>query len=213
MLIALVITSPYLIRNYIIFNKLVITQSTGYVLWRGNNSLSTVDSIIADREIGKVLNINLPENYNFKNNEIKEIYDQIKKIKYNPKHDLLRDKIFFEKAVDNIKNDPFRYFTLSIKKFFSFTFINLNSNYPNYYNIFSILPEFILSIGAVLGIILNIKNIVKLKFIYFYTFYILAVYSCLLILPRYKLILLPTYSIFFSLFINYILHKFIKKKI
>jgi len=211
--ITLIILSPYLTRNYKIFNKLVITQSTGYVLWRGNNSLSSVDSIIADREIGKVLNITLPKDYYFKNEEIRNIYDQLYKIKYNPKHDLLRDKIFFDRAVDNITNDPIKYFFLSIKKFFSFMFINLDSNYPNYYNIFSILPEFLLSIGAFLGIILNIKNIIKLKFIYFYTFYILSVYSCLLILPRYKLILLPTYSIFFALFINCLLSKFSKKKI
>tara|TARA_B110000503_G_C7132391_1_gene407355 strand:- start:751 stop:2031 length:1281 start_codon:yes stop_codon:yes gene_type:complete len=209
LMVSLLILSPLLKKNYEIFNKLIITQSGGYVLWRGNNQLSTADSILADKAVGEVLNITLPNNHNFKNQEIKNIYEKLEKIKYNKKHDLLRDKIFLDQALKNIKDDPIRYVNLWFKKFFSFAFFNTASIYPGYYNPISIIPEIIISIGAFFGMILCMINRKKIYLLYGYIFCIVFIYSFFLILPRYKLILLPVYSIFFG----YFLGEFNKKKI
>ena len=44
MILAAVITiSPYLIRNYLNFQKITITKSIGYNLWKGNNIDATVE--------------------------------------------------------------------------------------------------------------------------------------------------------------------------
>ena len=37
------VISPYVIRNYIHFNQVIIVKSLGYNLWKGNNQLSTVE--------------------------------------------------------------------------------------------------------------------------------------------------------------------------
>ena len=42
-LIALLIASPYLARNYFTFGQTTIVKSFGYNLWKGNNQLSLVD--------------------------------------------------------------------------------------------------------------------------------------------------------------------------
>ena len=42
-LITLITISPYLIRNIIIFEKLTITKSLGYNLWKGNNPNASVE--------------------------------------------------------------------------------------------------------------------------------------------------------------------------
>ena len=42
-MIALITTSPYLIRNIIVFEKVTITKSFGYNLWKGNNPKADVE--------------------------------------------------------------------------------------------------------------------------------------------------------------------------
>ena len=42
-IISLLIVSPYVVRNYEITNKIVITKSFGFNLWKGNNLLSKVE--------------------------------------------------------------------------------------------------------------------------------------------------------------------------
>ena len=38
--ISLIVTFPYLMRNYLIFDQITITKSFGYNLWKGNNNFS-----------------------------------------------------------------------------------------------------------------------------------------------------------------------------
>ena len=42
-LISLITISPYLVRNYIIFEKIIIHSSFGFNLWKGNNRNSKVE--------------------------------------------------------------------------------------------------------------------------------------------------------------------------
>ena len=207
LILSLIIVSPYLVRNFIIFNKVVITNSTGYVLWRGNNSLSTVDSIYADKTI-QIIEKGVPENFKFESEEIEQLYIKLQDIKYEKKYDVLRDDIFLDQAKKNILENPVKYLKLYLKKFASFLFINFDSNYPGYYNYWNIIPEIFISILGIIGILLSLKEFRKFNYIYFYLFYILSIYSVFLILPRYKLVIIPCLIIFGLNFVKFAFNYF-----
>jgi hypothetical protein len=192
------IISPYLYRNYEIFNKITITKSLGFNLLKGNNPNSSV------------------EGFPLFNQEVKiapEIKDEILTLKNQiPLHqyDLLIDKIFFKQAIKFIIDDPFNYLFLYGKKFMSFLLIDLNSTYNNYYSAFHIIPKLLIGIFTLIGIIFcsNLKlNIIN----YLSLFYIsnVALFSIFFILPRYSLFLLPIQIILSLEGFKYLRRKFI----
>lgn len=192
------IISPYLYRNYEIFNKITITKSLGFNLLKGNNPNSSV------------------EGFPLFNQEVKiapEIKDEILTLKNQiPLHqyDLLVDKIFFKQAIKFIIDDPFNYLFLYGKKFMSFLLIDLNSTYNNYYSAFHIIPKLLIGIFTLIGMIFcsNLKlNIIN----YLSLFYIsnVALFSIFFILPRYSLFLLPIQIILSLEGFKYLRRKFI----
>ena len=134
--------SPYLYRNYNIFNVITITKSSGFNLLKGNNPKSKVEGVglFGDVE-GVVPEVRV---------ELEKLYAQGPIIK----HDLEKDKILLDQAITFIKKNPKKYLSLYVQKFTSFFFIDINSTYPNYYSLPHILPKFILSISTLIGIIL-----------------------------------------------------------
>ncbi|MBC85459.1 MAG: hypothetical protein CL454_11460 [Acidimicrobiaceae bacterium] len=227
--ISLIVISPYLNRNLEIFDKFTITESKGYNLWRGNNQLSTVDSIESHNFIYNT-NSNVPPHIpifflfshpeNILELEFKErnklliLREKINDLEFyingeiNNKYDVMRDKIFLDEAVNNILENPSKYFVLSLKKAFSIIFINLNSSYKNYYNIYNIIPELVISILAFIGFFKSFTLKKNYLFHISYIFYIL-IFSIFFVLPRYKLLLLPM-LIFFSINLIKTIHE--KKK-
>ena len=144
LLVPLLIISPYLIRNYKVFDTITITKSFGYNLWKGNNDLAKVagnPGILSDK--------------------IKSDLSNIKDLK---KHDLIRDEMFKSYALENLKNDPLKYFKLYIKKILSFFFLDLDSLYPNYYNFFHLVPKVLISILTLFGLIYYDKKKLLLKY-------------------------------------------------
>ena len=97
-IIALLFTSPYLIRNYNTFEVVTITKSSGYNLWRGNHFNAKV------------------EGNQFHDNEIKR---KVENIKPSEKYDLELDKMYMQEAIKNIKANPIYFFKLYLKKVFS----------------------------------------------------------------------------------------------
>ena len=215
LIVSILIISPYLIRNYNIFEKVIITQSIGYNLWRGNNQLSSIDSIVAhnfiynstvdnsklknlsDKEIIKILNFR---------EKVNSIDDK------NIKYDLVRDNIFFEEFKTNIRSDPIKYIFLSLKKLFSFVFINFDSNYKNYYNKGLIIPEILISIFSFYGFIYCLLNYKKNYFFINIFIYYSAIFSIFFVLPRYKLIVLPILCYFTVIGLMSFLNRFKLKK-
>ena len=63
MIITLVSITPYLTRNFLVFEKITITKSVGYNLWKGNN----IDSGVEGSESAAAFSFN---NINKKINEI-----------------------------------------------------------------------------------------------------------------------------------------------
>ena len=194
MIIVLLVISPYVIRNYIHFNQFIIVKSLGYNLWKGNNELSKVEGY---------------ENYEKATfSKLKFKINNIDKDKY---YEFRRDKVFLDEALKNLKEDSIYYVKLYFKKIFSFFFIDMNSSYPNYYNIFHFIPALILGVLSFPGFIIALKKrSFNLNIFLFYLCINLLIFSVFFILPRYKLIILPTQIILASYFINSIFSK-IKK--
>ena len=194
LVITILLISPYIVRNYYIFEVITITKSGGFNLFKGNNPLSKVEGIPMLDDVEKIS---------------KDTYEKIKKIKPQPKYDLIIDNLYKKEAIKFIIDNPFRYFKLFITKIFSFLFIDLNSSYPNYYNIFHIIPKILISIPTLIGILLLINKKDILTFFAFY--YLLSgfIFSIFFILPRYNLALLPIQVILTCYFLQKI--KFIKK--
>tara|TARA_X000000950_G_scaffold166285_1_gene203142 strand:- start:3959 stop:5179 length:1221 start_codon:yes stop_codon:yes gene_type:complete len=176
----ILLITPYLYRNYTIFNIFTITKSTGFNLLKGNNPKTKVEGIGLYGAVKVV---------------VPEVKNEIEKLEEKgpiARHDLEKDQILLDQALKFIKQDPKKYFNLYVKKFLSFFFIDINSSYPNYYSLFHIIPKIFLSIGTLMGIILafNLKFNLQNYFIIFYLSNI-ALFSVFFILPRYSLILLP----------------------
>ena len=81
----ILISSPYLIRNYIVFEKITITKSFGYNLWKGNN----IDSTVEGSETASA----------FKAGSIKNKIDNLDK---DVLYDFNYDKIFLELQITKI---------------------------------------------------------------------------------------------------------------
>ncbi len=191
MIIVLLVISPYVIRNYIHFNQIIVVKSLGYNLWKGNNQLSKVEGY------GK-----------FEINEFKNLYDKVKNINEDKYYEINWDNIFLSEAQNNIEKSPPIYAKLFLKKLFSFYFIDLESSYPNYYNFFHIFPIIILSLLSFPSLIIFFRNNkFENKYLGLYFFLYLLIFSIFFILPRYKLVILPVQVILVGYTLSYIVKK------
>ena len=190
-IIVFLVISPYVIRNYIHFNQIIIVKSLGYNLWKGNNQLSTVEGY------GK-----------FEIEEFKNLHSKVKNIKKNKYYEINWDNIFLDEAIYNIEKNPSRYTKLFFKKIFSFYFIDLESSYPNYYNFFHIFPVILLSLLSFPSLIVFFRtNKFENKYLGLYLFSNLIIFSIFFILPRYKLVIFPLQIILVGYTLNYVIKK------
>jgi len=191
LLISALTISPYLVRNYIAFDKIIIHSGFGYNLWQGNNPNSTVEG---SEVIYK---------------DFQNLIDEIPKDNY---YRINEDKIYIKEATKNIKENPNRYFILYLKKVFSYIFFDVNSTQPNYYNLLHFIPILLIATTSTAGIIVSNKKSYRLNYlILIYAFYI-ALIPIFAIQPRYKLYIIPLQIIFSFIFINLIKDKYFSKK-
>ena len=189
-LIILITISPYLIRNIVVIDTITITKSLGYNLWKGNNPSSLVEGgVIIDENLKKEIN-NIPK-------------DKFYGINFN--------KVFLDRATENIINEPIRYLTLFTKKFMSFLFIDIHSSRQNYYEPSHYLPVLLLAITSLIGIVLSDKKSNKLNYLILIYFVNIIIFSCFFILPRYKLFLFPFQIIFTNVLIEYISKRYFSR--
>ena len=100
--IAILVIAPWLVRNYLVFNKFPLLKSTaGLNLWLGNNPSSSGTFFSKGGEdLFDVITKKFPEG--FKLSEVEQ------------------DAIFYREAIDYIKANPFNYLKLVIKRFYYF---------------------------------------------------------------------------------------------
>ena len=193
--ITLITTSPYLIRNIIVFEKVIIIKSFGYNFWRGNHPLALKKSLVEGSEI-----------------HYGNLREQVKKI---PKDNFYRfafDKLYFDEGIKNIKKEPLGYLILMIKKGMSFLLINYQSMDPKYFHPLNYLPLLFLSITSLIGIALYKKQSSKFNYLFLILLAYVGIFSLVAILPRYKLIILPLQIIFTSVFIEKIKNYYVTFK-
>ena len=189
LLISFIIISPYLVRNYVNFEKIHIVNVKGYALWKGNNSSLKVEGF---------------ENLD----KFEDIKSKLENIPYDNFYETKRDNIFFKAAMKNILGEPDVYLLLYIKKIFSFYFFDINSSYKNYYHFIHIIPIALISILSLPGLVIfsRSKDFHQRYLIIYLVVYIL-IFSLFFILPRYKLAILPIQIILSTFSINYLLNK------
>ena len=203
-LISVITISPYLIRNYLIFEKITLVETFGYNLWKGSHPYAIKNSLVEGAEI---FDEYVPEN-TAKEVDGFIVLDNVEKDKF---YRFNFNDFFLDQAIKNIKKEPVEYIVLSVKKFLSFIFIDINSTAPNYYNPFHYIPVLLIGITSLLGIILSNKKSQELNYLILIFFIFVLIFSTVSILPRYKLIILPLQIIFTNIFIEYIGKKFLKK--
>ena len=172
LIITTLVVSPYLYRNYKNFKTITITKSFGYNLLKGNNPTLKVegnDEFVIDNYVRK------------------------KNLKIETKNDyeIKLDDLYKNEAITYIKKEPLKYLKFYFKKVFSFTFIDFDSSYPNYYNILHLAPKIVLSIISLIGALIVISKKGLYQFLSIFYFTNIFLFSIFFILPRYSLILLP----------------------
>ena len=189
LLISFIIVSPYLVRNYINFEKIYIANVTGYALWKGNNPSLKVEGF---------------ENFN----KFEDIKSKLENIPYDNFYETKRDNIFFKAAIKNILGEPDVYLLLYIKKIFSFYFFDINSTYKNYYHFMHIVPIALISILSLPGLVIFLRSKdFHQRYLTIYLVIYILIFSLFFILPRYKLAILPIQIILSTFSINYLLNK------
>ena len=190
-ILAILVLSPYLYRNYNLFNELTLTKSFGYNLLKGNNPNFKVegDAVFLEKK--------------FDRNSLK--------IKADQKYEINLDNFYKEKAKNFIYGDPVAYLNFYIKKVFSFIFLDLNSTYPNYYNPLHIAPKIIMSVLTLIGCIFLIKKRGFFQYLTFYYAFNIFLFSIFFILPRYSLILLPVQILISISTVKFFWRKFVYK--
>ena len=130
--------------------------------------------------------------------DLKVKLDNIKPYK---KYDVISDKIFLERAIEFISEDPKRYMKLYLKKTLSFLFIDVESSYPGYYSFLNIIPKLLLSVTSLISIIIFFNFKINLyNYFVLYYFSNIGLFSFFFILPRYTLSILPI-QIILSIFL------------
>jgi len=192
-LISSITASPYLIRNYLIFEKITVLQSFGYNLWKGNHPYAKENSIV---EGSMIVN--------------EKIMEKVNNIKIDNFYRTNFDKIFLNIAIENIFHDPLGHIIFGLKKVFSYIFINFKSSDPNYWNILHFLPLLIIGTTSILGIILADKKSRLFNYLVLIFLINVFIFSTVSIMPRYKLVILPLQIIFTNVLYAKIKEKYFK---
>ena len=108
-LVTSIIISPYLVRNYLVFEKITITKSFGYNLWKGNNITSTVEG--SESSLA------------FDEDQIKQKIDNLEK---DNLYEFSRDKIFLDISLDYINDNKVLFIKRYIKKFLTFLLYSIS---------------------------------------------------------------------------------------
>tara|TARA_B100000315_G_C14559839_1_gene579962 strand:+ start:64 stop:1239 length:1176 start_codon:yes stop_codon:yes gene_type:complete len=199
--ITLLVISPYLIRNYFTFNQITLTKSVGFNLWKGNNPVAKVEG--SDSYDARSYN---------------NINEKIKQLPKNKLYDFNFDKLFLDEGLNYIINQPLIFIERYVKRFLSFFYFNIDSDYPNYYHPLFFIPIVFTSLLSSVGIFISLKDFnYKKGYLLLYLFLTLSIFSLFFILPRYKMAILPIQLIFMNYFFiecfkkNGFLNKLIKK--
>ena len=178
--------SPYIIRNYLSFDRFIVHSGFGYNLWKAYNSNAKV------------------EGYYIQSNKLKLEISEVKKDVF---YRINEDQVYLNDAKNFIIKNPKKAIDLFSKRLFSFFFIDFDSSQKNYYNFFHTIPNLLVSLFSLFGIIIFYKKDSKFNYLICSFIIILIVYSLFALLPRYKIYILPFQLILSLSFFEFLLKK------
>ncbi len=181
--------SPYLVRNYVSFNKFIIHSGFGYNLWKAYNVNAKVEGYYEESD---------------------ELKYKISLVKKDINYRINEDKIYLDEAKKFIIQNPRETITLFFKRLFSIFFIDLESTQKNYYNVLHIAPNILIAIFSLVGFIICNKKDSKLNYLILLMLVLLMVYSLFALLPRYKIYIIPFQILLTLKFFEYFLKKLSK---
>ncbi len=190
LLLTSITISPYIVRNYVSFDRFIVHTGFGYNLWKAYNLNAKVEgnNIHSVKLLTKLETVE------------KDIYYRIN-----------ADKIYFEETKNIILENPKRFIEFYLKRLFAVFFVDLNSSQTNYFNFFHIVPNITISILSFFGLIFYSKRNYSLNYLIMNMVIILCIYSLFALLPRYKIYILPFQIILSLVFLNFIKDKLTKK--
>ena len=203
--ITLITLSPYLIRNYIIFEKVTLAKTFGYNLWKGNHPHAMKNSLVEGSEL-------FDENLKKKSAKIVDGFIILESIPRDINYRFKFNNFFLNQAINNISKEPINYLIFYFKKAASFILIDIKSSDPDYYNPLHYLPVLFFGIISLVGIILSNKKSSEFNFLILIFFSYIFIFSSVSILPRYKLIILPMQLLFTNVIFRIIGEKYFQSK-
>ena len=210
LLVTMITISPYLIRNFLIFEKITLAETFGYNLWKGNHPYAMKNSLVEGYEFPRDLSeaTNLDENMKKQSPKLVDGFIILEAIPRDKYYRLKFNKFFLGQAINNIKKEPTAYLVFYFKKVASFLLINLKSSDPNYYNSLHYIPILFLGITSLIGIGYSNKKSLELNYLILIFISLVLIFSTVSILPRYKLIILPLQIIFTNILLSKLKNSF-----
>jgi len=177
LLLTSLVISPYIVRNYIAFNKIIIQAGFGYNVWKAYNPMAKVEGYLLPSE---------------------DLNRKISSVKQDKFYRINEDRLYLKQAIRYIQDEPIKYLKLYFLRLFSYYFIDFDSSQKNYYNFFHIAPNILISIFFLFSLFRYNKKSIILNYFLFIFFTYLFLISSFAVLPRYKLYIIPI-QILFSL--------------
>lgn len=178
---SVMVLSPWMVRNYMVFDKVIpVAQSSGYALWRGHN-LGTRGAWNDSASV-----------------ELKNSLDQIKRTKT---WEASKDSVYLKYALDTIYENPVRSLKLAGLKFMYMWgyFWGVGVGYPGVKSPLYYLPWFTIELFFIIGLLHSFKNWNDYVLIYAIIYVFTLVGMTFLVLPRYRLTIVPLITIFSSI--------------
>ena len=185
-LISFLTISPYIIRNYIAFDKIIMHTGLGYNLWKAYN-----------------LNAKIEGGYE----EPKNLITKLRSVKKNIFFRINEDEIYLNEAIKFIQDNPKKVINLFLDRMIAFYFYDWESTQKNYFNFFHLFPNLIIAVISLFGISVYNKKSKTLNYFFLLMLLIIFVYSVFALLPRYKTYIIPFQIIFSLSAIQYLIKK------
>jgi 4-amino-4-deoxy-L-arabinose transferase-like glycosyltransferase len=177
--VSVLIMSPWVIRNAVVFHTFIPTMSTpGFVLWFGHNPAATGS-----------------QHYDWEGSIQPDLRRDLSAVPFNNNYEVELDKVYKRYAIAYIRTHPKRELELALRKlrlFFLFDPAHNKGDRPLYW-----VPSILMTCVAACGAFLRGRRVWREDLLMTATIcYAVLVAMALLVLPRYKMVIDPFFMIF-----------------
>ena len=198
LLIAFACLAPWTIRNYLVFDRIVLVCASGGLnLWIGNNPAATGDDRYREADVvrGNFLRgEQRPDNLEQLPSELRESF---RPIPVDTNAQIAKDQLLKRSALNFIRTHPREEAMLSLKKLFAF-FVFDPRHEKGRHAVYW-LPSILMSLFAIWGAVVRGKKLLMQDLLLVLSIlFAVAVGIAVFVLPRYKIVIDPFIIIFAS---------------